>query len=79
MVWMTPEMLYPGLEGTKLSMGLDSELVELPVAEDGGFIIEENNATLQISIPNDTEGAYRKVRSCKTSLFRENALADAKL
>ncbi|TKS92865.1 hypothetical protein D9C73_027148 [Collichthys lucidus] len=60
MVWEIPEMLYPGLDSTQLSFGLNGELVEQAVAEDKGYIVEKHNATVEISIPLDADGGYRK-------------------
>ncbi|XP_059210797.1 uncharacterized protein LOC131989562 [Centropristis striata] len=60
MVWETSDALYPSLDGTKLNIGLNGELVEQPVAEDQGFIVEKHNNTVHISIPNDAEGGNRK-------------------
>ncbi|XP_027143566.1 uncharacterized protein LOC104923997 isoform X2 [Larimichthys crocea] len=60
MVWEIPEVLYPGLDSTQLSFGLNGELVEQAVAEDKGYIVEKHNATVEISIPHDADGGYRK-------------------
>lgn len=62
MVWETPEMLYPSLNSKRLNIGLNGELVEQPVAEERGYIVEKHNSTVQISIPYNAEGGYRKVR-----------------
>lgn len=60
MVWRMPEMLYPSL-GKVLNMGLSGDLVEQPVAEEQGYVVENRNATIQLSIPYKAKGGYRKV------------------
>ncbi|XP_041635528.1 uncharacterized protein LOC121504631 isoform X2 [Cheilinus undulatus] len=60
MMWETPEALYPCSDCTRLSVGLNGELAEQPVAEERGYIVEKRNATVLISIPYNAEGAYRK-------------------
>ncbi|KAM8747504.1 uncharacterized protein AB9X84_015496 [Acanthopagrus schlegelii] len=60
MVWETPEELYPSHDGTQLRVGLNGDLVEQPVAEERGYMVEEHNSTVQISIPCNAEGTYRK-------------------
>ncbi|XP_073331285.1 uncharacterized protein [Pagrus major] len=60
MVWETPEVLYPSHNGTQLNVGLNGELVEQPVAEGRGYMVEKHNSTVQISIPYNAEGGYRK-------------------
>ncbi|CAJ1086211.1 uncharacterized protein LOC117807237 isoform X1 [Xyrichtys novacula] len=60
MMWSTPETLYPSADGRRLSVGLNGELWEQSAAEDKGYIVEEQNATVQISIPYNAEGGYRK-------------------
>lgn len=65
MVWETPEVLHPlvsSLHETQISVGVNGELVEQPVAEERGYIVEKHNSTVQISIPYNAEGGYRKVR-----------------
>ncbi len=64
MVWETPE-LYPGHDNTELNMGLNGELVEQPVAEERGYSVDTHNSTVQIGIPYNAEGVYRKVRKHK--------------
>ena len=61
MVWDTPEALYPGLDGTHVGIGLNGELMEQSAAEERGYIVEKHNSTVQISIPYNAEGGYRKV------------------
>ncbi|KAI3376390.1 hypothetical protein L3Q82_016878, partial [Scortum barcoo] len=60
MLWDTPEVLYPGLHSTLLNFGLNGELVEQLVAEQRGYVVEKHNNTVQISIPYNAEGGYRK-------------------
>ncbi|KAF0029252.1 hypothetical protein F2P81_018357 [Scophthalmus maximus] len=63
MMWETPEVLHPlvsGLHNTQINIGVNGELVEEPVAEERGYIVEKHNSTLEISIPYNAEGAYRK-------------------
>ncbi|XP_030286620.1 uncharacterized protein LOC115589692 [Sparus aurata] len=60
MVWETPEELYPSHDGTQLSVGLNGDLVQQPVAEERGYMVEKHNGTVQISIPYNAEGGYRK-------------------
>lgn len=64
-MWKTPEVLYPlvlDLHSTQVNAGVNGELVEQSVAEEKGYIVENNNNTIQISIPYTAEGGYRKVR-----------------
>ncbi|AWO97592.1 putative histone deacetylase complex subunit SAP25 [Scophthalmus maximus] len=63
MKWQTPEVLHPlvsGLNETRVTLGLNGELLEQPVAEERGYIVERHNATVEISIPYNAEGGYRK-------------------
>lgn len=65
-MWETPEVLHPLMSGqheTRLNIGANGELVEQPVAEERGYTVEQYNGTIQISIPYNAEGGYRKVRS----------------
>lgn len=67
MIWETPEGLHPlvaGLHETRINIGINGELLEQPVAEERGYIVETHNATIQLAIPYNAEGGYRKVRSC---------------
>ena len=64
MVWETPEQLHPLVSGphsTQVNIGVNGELVEQQVAEERGYVVERHNATIQISIPYNAEGGYRKV------------------
>ncbi|XP_042367932.1 LOW QUALITY PROTEIN: uncharacterized protein LOC121961899 [Plectropomus leopardus] len=63
MMWETPEVLHPlvsGLHETQLNIGVNGELVEQPDAEERGYIIEKHNTTVEISIPYNADGGYRK-------------------
>uniref|UniRef100_A0A3B4VD57 Zona pellucida protein AX 4 n=1 Tax=Seriola dumerili TaxID=41447 RepID=A0A3B4VD57_SERDU len=63
MMWETPEVLHPLVSGqhdTQVHIGVDGELVEQPVAEERGYTVRKHNATVQISIPYNAEGGYRK-------------------
>ncbi|XP_070786318.1 uncharacterized protein [Enoplosus armatus] len=63
MMWETPEVLHPlvsGLHMMQVNIGVSGELVEQPVAEERGYIVEKHNTTVQISIPYNAEGGYRK-------------------
>ncbi|XP_035531642.1 uncharacterized protein LOC118338448 [Morone saxatilis] len=60
MLWQTPGVLYPSLDRPQLSIGVNGELVEQPVAEERGYIVEKHNTTVQIKIPYNAEGGYRK-------------------
>ncbi|MEQ2253284.1 hypothetical protein ILYODFUR_030560 [Ilyodon furcidens] len=60
MIWDTPEALYPSLGGTQISLGLNGKLGELAAAEQKGFIMARYNSTVQIGIPSNAEGGYRK-------------------
>ncbi|XP_030286619.1 uncharacterized protein LOC115589691 [Sparus aurata] len=63
MTWETPEVLHPlmsGLHETRINIGANGELVEQPVAEERGYMVEQYNSTVRISIPYNAEGGYRK-------------------
>ncbi|KAM9717690.1 uncharacterized protein ACNS7B_021300 [Menidia menidia] len=60
MTWETPDMLYPSVNSTLLSVGLNGNLVEQAFAEQMGLLAEKRNTTVQISIPYNSEGGYRK-------------------
>uniref|UniRef100_A0A665VCS2 Zona pellucida protein AX 4 n=1 Tax=Echeneis naucrates TaxID=173247 RepID=A0A665VCS2_ECHNA len=62
-VWETPEVLHrllSGLHDVRVQIGVDGELMEQPVAEKRGYTVENHNTTIQISIPYNAEGGYRK-------------------
>lgn len=61
-MWKTPENLYPSLNSTQLNIGLNGELVEWPVAEERGYMVNKYNSTFEIGIPYNAEGGHRKVR-----------------
>ncbi|KAM4536292.1 zona pellucida protein AX 4 [Odontesthes bonariensis] len=58
--WETPEALYPSVNGTRLSVGLNGNLVEQAVAEQMGLIMDKRNTTVQIGIPYKAKGGYRR-------------------
>ncbi|KAM6908948.1 uncharacterized protein FYW49_012814 [Xenentodon cancila] len=60
MTWETPEALYPSLGGSRISVGLNADLMEQAAAEQRGFIMEKRNTTIHIGIPYNAEGGYRK-------------------
>ncbi|XP_062240099.1 uncharacterized protein LOC133949985 [Platichthys flesus] len=63
MVWETSEALNPlvsGLTNTQVNVGIGGELLEQSVAEEQGFIVEKHNGSVEISIPYNAEGGYRK-------------------
>ncbi|XP_068569968.1 zona pellucida protein AX 4 [Cebidichthys violaceus] len=83
MVWQTPEVPYRRLYGTQLNVGLNGELVAQPVAEERLFVVDNINATVQISVPLTAEGGYRKsfvlgdlVEIYVFHLYLEQILAD---
>lgn len=69
MIWDTPEALYPSLGRTQISLGLNGNLVEQAAAEQKGFIMARYNSTVQIGIPYNAEGGYRKVKLNLTIWF----------
>uniref|UniRef100_A0A3B5KUN0 ZP domain-containing protein n=1 Tax=Xiphophorus couchianus TaxID=32473 RepID=A0A3B5KUN0_9TELE len=60
MIWGTPEALYPSLGKTQISFGLNGNLMEQAAAVQKGFIMKRYNSTVQIGIPYNAEGGYRK-------------------
>ncbi|RVE60505.1 hypothetical protein OJAV_G00181750 [Oryzias javanicus] len=60
LTWKTPETLYSSRGSMKVSLGINGDLVEQEVAEQRGFIVNEDNSTLEISIPYKAKGGYRK-------------------
>lgn len=63
-MWETPEVLHPlvtGLHETRITVGINGELLGQLVAEDRGYMVEKRNNTVHISIPYNAEGGYRKV------------------
>ncbi|XP_007551337.1 uncharacterized protein LOC103137517 isoform X1 [Poecilia formosa] len=71
MIWGTPEALYPSLGTTQISFGLNGNLVEQAAVVQKGFIMERYNSTVQIGIPYDAEGGYRKsfVSDCLSEFY----------
>lgn len=63
MIWNTPEALYPSVGKTQISFGLNGNLMEQAAAVQKGFIMERYNSTVQIGIPYNAEGGYRKVKT----------------
>lgn len=67
-MWQTPQVLSPltpgmsGLRSTKVSMGVNGQLLEQPIAEERGYIIDMSGTVVQITIPYDAEGGYKQVR-----------------
>ncbi|XP_029382800.1 zona pellucida protein AX 4 [Echeneis naucrates] len=62
-MWETPEvpfLLVSGLQDVQVNIGVNGELLEQPVAEERGYTVERHNTTVQISIPYNAEGGYRK-------------------
>ncbi|GLD70890.1 uncharacterized protein AKAME5_002220900 [Lates japonicus] len=45
---------------TQVNIGVNGEFLEQTVAEERGYIVEKRNATVQISIPYNADGGYRK-------------------
>ncbi|XP_071388115.1 zona pellucida protein AX 4 [Centroberyx affinis] len=66
LVWETPEVLHPlayglsGLESSQVNMGVSGGLLEQPIVEEKGYIMEKHGAIVQIGIPYNAEGGYRK-------------------
>ncbi|XP_074555235.1 uncharacterized protein LOC141811183 [Halichoeres trimaculatus] len=63
MMWAIPEVLHPLVSGQhemQVSIGVNGKLVEQPVAEERGYIMEKHDTTIQINIPYNAEGGYRK-------------------
>ncbi|KAK7909817.1 hypothetical protein WMY93_014501 [Mugilogobius chulae] len=60
MLWRTPDVLYPGFHLTSFSFGLNGNLMQLKVAETKGYVMEKHNSTMEIGIPYDAKGGYRK-------------------
>uniref|UniRef100_A0A8C9YLR4 Zona pellucida protein AX 4 n=1 Tax=Sander lucioperca TaxID=283035 RepID=A0A8C9YLR4_SANLU len=61
-MWETPDVLHllSGLQRMQVNIGVNGELVEQPVAEERGYIVKQHNSTVEISIPYNAEGGYRK-------------------
>ncbi|XP_072232260.1 zona pellucida protein AX 4 [Leuresthes tenuis] len=59
-IWETPDVLYPSVNGTLISVGLNGDLVEQAIAEQMGLIMDKRNTTVKIGIPYKAEGGYRR-------------------
>nr|XP_029522652.1 uncharacterized protein LOC115133518 isoform X2 [Oncorhynchus nerka] len=66
LVWQTPTLLSPlvsglsGLESIKISMGVDGQLLDEPITTERGYSLDISDTTVQISIPFNAAGGYRK-------------------
>ncbi|XP_064877212.1 uncharacterized protein LOC135572711 [Oncorhynchus nerka] len=66
LVWQTPTLLSPlvsglsGLESSKISMGVDGQLLDEPITAERGYSLDISDTTVQISIPFNAAGGYRK-------------------
>ncbi|CAF89580.1 unnamed protein product [Tetraodon nigroviridis] len=60
MVWRTLDPLYPSLSIVDVSVGLNGQLLEQPAAEKRGYTVQKHDSRLQISVPFDADGRYRK-------------------
>uniref|UniRef100_A0A8C7FXI8 Zona pellucida protein AX 4 n=1 Tax=Oncorhynchus kisutch TaxID=8019 RepID=A0A8C7FXI8_ONCKI len=66
LVWQTPTLLSPlvsglsGLESFKISMGVDGQLLDEPITAERGYSLDISDTTVQISIPFNAAGGYRK-------------------
>lgn len=69
LVWQTPTLLSPlvsglsGLESSKITMGVDGQLLDEPITAERGYSLDISDTTVQISIPFNAAGGYRKVSS----------------
>lgn len=69
LVWQTPTLLSPlvsvlsGLESSKISMGVAGQLLDEPITAERGYSLDIGDTTVQISIPFNAAGGYRKVSS----------------
>ncbi|XP_029616042.1 uncharacterized protein LOC115198303 [Salmo trutta] len=66
LVWQTPTLLSPlvsglsGLESRKITMGVDGQLMDEPITAEQGYSLDISDTTVQISIPFNAAGGYRK-------------------
>ncbi|XP_052315582.1 uncharacterized protein LOC118392015 isoform X5 [Oncorhynchus keta] len=66
LVWQTPTLLSPlfsglsGSESIKISMGVDGQLLDEPITAERGYSLDISDTTVQISIPFNAAGGYRK-------------------
>lgn len=63
MVWETPDTLYPTFNIVNVAVGLDGDLLDLPTAEEQGYVVQKLDSKFQISVPFDADGRHRKVGS----------------
>lgn len=69
LVWQTPTLLSPlvsglsGMESSKITMGVDGQLLDEPITAERGYSLDIGDTTVQISIPFNAAGGYRKVSS----------------
>lgn len=49
------------LQKTQTSVGVNGVLEKPQVAEERGYVVEDDNNTVRIGIPYNAEGGYRKV------------------
>uniref|UniRef100_A0A4W5KCV5 Zona pellucida protein AX 4 n=1 Tax=Hucho hucho TaxID=62062 RepID=A0A4W5KCV5_9TELE len=66
LVWQTPTLLSPlvselsGLESSKISFGVAGQLLDEPITAERGYSLDISDTTVQISIPFNADGGYRK-------------------
>ncbi|XP_014062279.2 uncharacterized protein [Salmo salar] len=66
LVWQTPTLLSPlvsglsGMESSKITMGVDGQLLDDSITEERGYSLDISDTTVQISIPFNAAGGYRK-------------------
>lgn len=63
-MWETPVVLHPlvtGLHETRITVGINGELLGQLVAEERGYMVEKRNNMVHISIPYNARGGYRKI------------------
>lgn len=49
------------MQKTRTSVGVNGVLEEPQVAEERGYVVEDNDDTVRIGIPYNAEGCHRKV------------------
>lgn len=63
-LWEIPSSWHPlvmSLHNTRTSVGVNGALEDLLDADERGYLVEDNNNTVRISIPSNAEGGHRKV------------------
>lgn len=63
-LWEIPSSWHPvvtSLHKTRTSVGVSGALEDPLDAEGRGYLVEDNNDTVRISIPANAEGGHRKV------------------